>query len=82
MVSMPDKHSPDIYKASIMQILTKEEKVTSITPIPEPIIQEPIEEIITKPIEEPIEEEIIEKVTISKEEQSKAKLKEFLLNKY
>jgi hypothetical protein len=76
MMAMPDKHSPEIYKASVLQILWKA-----------PVIEVPVEDI-TPIIETPQEivEPIIEKVKIKPEasvqEKSKQRLRQHLLNKY
>jgi hypothetical protein len=68
MILVPDKHSPEIYKASIIQILGKEKTIT-IPPVKEiPIIL--------------IQEETIEQQKIRKQEESKEKLRQHLLNKY
>lgn len=73
MVLIPDKHSPDIYKASLIQILNKEE-ITWNTSIKEEVIHTPNIK------EKEIEEAIIPETT--KQEESKEKLRQHLLNKY
>ena len=78
MVFMPNKHSPEIYKASIMQILWKERKIITILPT------ESESEVLAQIIEEEfVEEEIVEEIpTITKKEKSKEKLRQHLLDRY
>ena len=75
---MPNKHSPEIYKASIMQILWKERKIITILPT------ESESEVLAQIIEEEfVEEEIVEEIpTITKKEKSKEKLRQHLLDRY
>ena len=77
MVLTPDKHSPEIYKASIMQILGKQELAVAQTPVIEDVTEVEIPDEIIDEIPE-----IIETPNITKEEASKEKLRQHLLSKY
>ena len=80
MFAMPDKHSPEIYRASIMQILEKKpiEKIPLKSEEDDNIsVIEDEEEIV------PFIEEVIQpKSETTKQEASREKLKQHLLKKY
>jgi len=80
MIAMPEKHSPEIYKASILHILWKQELIVEDTfqstiPASTTIIQEEVKQ-------EEQKEEVIQWAVISKEWQQKEKLKQHLIEKY
>lgn len=78
MAAIPDKHSPEIYKASLLKIIWKE--VLIDTPIKDnnPILEDEwsFEEITEE------EELTMEGKEIKKQERSKERLRQHLLNKY
>jgi hypothetical protein len=106
MIFLPNKHSPEIYKASIMQILTGKEKTLTVSPYTQKVLIGPTPKIINGvltpkiinggptqeiinggPTQEIINggptQEIINGVPmINKQEESKEKFRQYLLDRY
>ncbi len=87
MVFFPEKHSFQVYKASILELTWNSSNQWVINPVTNPPITEVLPpEIETPTIEDPIIEDPLENTPedsgLSSQEESKEKLRQHLLNKY